>query len=138
MFGFGKQRRMRRLWEEIGARLRDVLAFPRQMNDGQVPESLKKNNYVLGYHFGLCLNLYIESVRGRKETEEQGFVLANALAIALEVDAHEVGQRLEPLMANPDSEFTRGFNHANSAYAQIDTGDVTAFKEFNDNIRGRY
>ena len=129
---------MRRLWEDIGARLRDILAFPRHMNDGQVPESLKKNHYVLGYHSGLCLNLYIESVRGRTETKEQGFVLMNALAIALEVDAQEVGQRLEPLMANPDGEFTRGFDHANSAYARIGTGDVTALKEFNDNIRERY
>ena len=50
MFGFGKQNRLRRLSEDIGAKLRNVLAFPRHMNDGKVPESLKKNNYVLGYH----------------------------------------------------------------------------------------
>jgi hypothetical protein len=138
MFGLGKQRRIQRLSENIAACLHNALAFPRRMNNGQVPESLRNDNYVLGYHFGLCLSLYIESVNGWTEPEEQGFVLMNALAIALDNDAHTVGQKLEPLMASPDSEFTRGFDHANSAYARVATGDVTAFMEFNENIRACY
>ena len=138
MFGFGKQKRMQGLWEDIAGKLHNVLPFPRYLNDGHVPESLKNNNYVLGYHFGLCLNLYTESVKGRTNLEEQGFVLMNALAIALEMDAQEVFQRLDPLMANPDADFKRGFEHANSAYDLIGEGDVTAFLEFNENIRGNY
>ncbi|MHA1570857.1 MAG: hypothetical protein ACTSWM_03470 [Alphaproteobacteria bacterium] len=138
MFGLGKKKHMHQFSVDAGTNLRNVLAFPRHVNDGQIPESLKNDNYVLGYHFGLALNLYLKFAKGQNEAAEQGFFLMNALAIALEVDAREVGNRLEPLMENPDSKFKLGFDHAQSAFTKMEIGDNTAFKEFNESIRGRY
>lgn len=129
---------MKKLWESVGLQLRDILAFPRYMNGGSVPDGLKTSNYVLGYHFMMCLNLYVGAVKGRTNPEEQGFVLANSLALALEMDAHDIGQRLERLMTNPDSDFTRGTEDANRAFEKLMGGNNTAFMEFNSNIRGSY
>ena len=138
MFGFGKNKRMQRLWETIGAQLRNCLAFPRGVNDGRVPNSLKEDHYVIGFHFMLCLNFYVESVKGKTDPEEQGFVLINALAIALDSNGKDVGAILEPLMANPDESFTLGTEHANTAYEKVGQGDTSALEEFNRNIRGKY
>ena len=138
MFGFGQKDRMKNLWEDIGTQLQNILAFPRQMNRGHVPESLKSNNYVIGYHFMMCMNLYIRAVKGKSNTEEQGFVLMNALAMALGMGATEVGNMLDPLMANPDSEFTKGTEDANVAFGMLLDGDSDAFLEFNNRIRGTY
>ena len=41
-------------------------------------------------------------------------------------------------MTNPDADFELGFEHALSAFTLMGENDETAFKEFNDNIRGEY
>lgn len=138
MFGVEKNKRMRKRWETIGGQLRDLLAFPRSMNDDRIPDTLKYDHYVLRFHFMMCLNLYIESVKGRTDPEEQGFILINVLAIALESDAQDIDTELTPLMANPDDAFSRGAEHANLAYEMLVRGDQSAFEEFNRNIRNKY
>ncbi|MEZ5588973.1 MAG: hypothetical protein R3E46_18050 [Sedimenticolaceae bacterium] len=129
---------MKKMWESIGSQLLDILAFPRHMNGGQVPTSLQNNNYVLGYHFMMCMNLYISAVQCKTNPEEQGFVLMSSLAIALGMEPTEIGKKLEPLMSNPDSEFTMGTEDANAAFALLLDGSSDAFLEFNNKIRGRY
>ena len=108
------------------------------MNGGQVPDSLKDNHYVLGFHFMLCQNFYAESVKGKIDPEELGFVLLNGLGIALDSDATDINAILEPLAASPDESFTLGTMHANNAYEKLVQGDTSALEEFNRNIRGKY
>ena len=86
----------------------------------------------------MSLNLHIHFAGGRPDVEEQGFVMLNSIAIALELDAEEVFETLDPLMSNPTADFQRGVDHANTAFEKIAAGDVTAHKEFNDNMRGSY
>jgi len=86
----------------------------------------------------MCMNLYVQAVGGRTDPEEQGFVMMNALSYALERDADELTEALEPLMASPDDAFSLGAEHANTAYEKIAQGDHRAFEEFNENIRSKY
>lgn len=134
MFGFGKKK-MEIVWNEIAIKLRNVTPFQRYANDGKFPDSLKNNNYVLGYHFMLALNLYIIEVRGKTSPEEQGFILANSLSITLEIDAHALAERLESLMANPDTEFIKGTDDANSAFEMLEQNNDLAFAKFLNTIR---
>ena len=115
-----------------------ILAFPRRINGGEVPDSLKNDHYVIGYHFMMCLNLYLSEVEGKTDAEEQGFVLAGSLAIALEMDASQIKEILPPLMADPDDEFTKGTEDANAAFAKVTDGDMDAFFEFNNQIQEKY
>ena len=137
MFG-SKTSRARKLGQRIGSQLRDILAFPRTMNGGNVPDTLRYDHYVLGYHFMMCLNLYIELKKGKTNTEEQGLVLANALPIALDREIKDLAPVLEGLMARPDDEFKLGTEHANAAYDKVSRGDTTAFQQFLGNVRGKY
>jgi hypothetical protein len=108
------------------------------MNGDRVPDSLKNDHYVLGFHFMMCLKLYAETVRGKVDPEEQGFVLINALSMALERDARELAEQLEPLMSMPDEAFSVGADDGNAAYNRLGQGDANPFDEFNQNIRGKY
>lgn len=138
MFGFGKHKKMQRRWEEIATQLRILLAFPRRMNGDRVPDALKADHYVLGFHFMVGLKLYGEAVKSKADPEEQGFVLINALSIALERDAHDLAEELEPLMKTPDEAFSLGADHGNAAYSRLRQRDERALEEFNRNIRGKY
>ena len=135
MFGFGKNKRIKELQESIGLQLRDILASTRVMNGGNIPDSLKANNYVLGFHYMMCVHLYYFAVKGKVDTEEQGFILVNSLVIALEIDAHDIAQRTERLMANPDNDFTRGMEDAKVAFEKMHRGDPSGIVTFNMNIR---
>ena len=138
MFGIGKKKNIEKLQCVIGGRLRDVLAFPRWVNGGRVPNTLKTNSYVIGYHAMMAVNLYIDAVKGKTDVEEQGFVLANSLALALEMNAHDIAAKLENLEGAKDPDFHRGHKHANAAHQNIRNHDKTAFLEFNNNIRHLY
>ncbi|MBI4684092.1 MAG: hypothetical protein HY755_02720 [Nitrospirae bacterium] len=130
---------MKKLWDSIGMQLRDILAFPRQMNGGNVPDALKTNNYVLGFHYMMCIHLYHFAVKGKTDDpEEGGFVLINSVAIALEMDAHDIVQKVDRFMSNPDKDFTRGIEDAKIAFEKLQEGDTNAMFEFNKNIRGTY
>lgn len=134
MFGFGKASRMKKLWTEIGTQLSNLFAFHRQMNNGRVPSILKTSSYVLGYLLRMCIHLYYDAVKGKTDFEEQGIVLANSLALALDVDAHDISQRIQILVKNPDHDFNRGKEDAVRAIEKITSGDTTAFYEFTSNI----
>ena len=135
MFGIGNKKRVEKLYWIIGEQLKDILAFPRWLNDVRVPDALKTNSYVIGYHAMMAVNLYIDAVKGKTDVEEQGFVLANSMAIALEVDAHDIAAKLESLETTKNMEFYRGHKDANVAYQKILRHDEAAFLEFNNNIR---
>jgi hypothetical protein len=137
MFG-SKTSRAQKLGQRIGSQLRDMLAFPRTMNGGKVPDTLRYDHYVLGYHFMMCLNLYIELKKGKTDPEEQGLVLANALPLALDREIRDLAPALEELMTTPDDEFKLGTEHANAAYDKVSRGDATAFQEFLGKIRVKY
>ena len=134
MFGLGKKK-IDVIWKEIAVKLRNISTFQRYSNDGRFPEHLKNNHYVLGYHFMMALNLYIVEIKGKVNTEEQGFVLTNSLSLALEMDASTVGGILEPLMANPDIEFTKGTEDANEAFEMLEQNNELAFAKFNNAIK---
>lgn len=134
MFGFNKPSRMKKLWTEIGMQLSDFFAFHRQMNNGRVPPILKTNPYVLGYLLRMCIHLYYDAVKGKTDFEEQGVVLANSLAMALDIDAHDISQRIQTLIKNPDDNFNHGKEDAIRAIEKIRIGDTTAFEEFSINI----
>lgn len=134
MFGFGKTSRMKKLWTEIGTHLSNFFAFHRQMNNGRVPSMLKEDSYVLGYLLRMCIHLYYDAVKGKADFEEQGIILANSLAVALDIDAHDISQRIQSLAKNPDDNFNRGKEDAIRAIEKIRIGDTTAFEEFSINI----
>jgi hypothetical protein len=133
MFGFGKSSRMKKLWTGIGTQLSDFFSYYRRDSD-EIPAELKTNSYVLGYLLRMCLYLYYDAVKGKTDVEEQGFVLANSLAIALNDDARDMSQRIQILIKNPNHDFNRGKEDAISAIEKITKGDTTAFEEFMANI----
>lgn len=134
----GKPTSVKNLWEGIGSQLLSILAFPRHENGGRVPEALKNSNYVLGYHFMMCMNLYTNLAQGKKDPEEAGFVLMNSLSMALEMDPVEISKKIEPLMADPDSGFKMGAEDANRAFAMFREGNGEALLDFNSKIRSAY
>ena len=138
MFGIGKKKRIEKLYHSIGEELRHILAFPRFVNGGRVPDVLTTNSYVIGFHVMMAINLYIDAVKGKTDVEEQGFVMVNSVAIALEVDAHDIAAKLESLETTKNMEFYSGHKDANVAYQKILSHDETAFLEFNNNIRHLY
>lgn len=138
MFGFGKTSRIKKLSESIGLQLRDILAFPRRLHGGNVPDALKANNYVLGFHYVMCLHLYFFAVKGKTDIEEQGFVLINSLTTALDMDAHDITQRVERCMGNSDKDFSRGMAEAKVAFEKLHKGDPSGIAEFSENIRYTY
>jgi hypothetical protein len=137
MFGFGKASRIKKLSDSISMKLRDILAYHRQMNDGIIPEVLKSSNYVFGFHHMICVHLYYFAIGGKTDddVEERGLVLLNSLAKALEMDLREVAKMTEKLINNPDHDFTRSMDDAKEAFDKIYAGDPTALIKFNKNIR---
>lgn len=137
MFGFGKSARIKRLSNDIGMKLRDILAYHRRMNDGRISDILKSSNYILGFHYMICIHLYYFAIGGKTgdDIEERGLVLMNSLAQALEMDLRDVGIRTEQLMRNPDHDFTCGMDDAKDAFEKIYTGNPTALIEFNKTVR---
>jgi hypothetical protein len=114
-----------------------ILAFPRSLY-GNIPNSLIESDYVVGYHFMIALNCYIELSKGKIDVEVQGLVLAQALSAAFGIDGVEVSERFLPMIQSPSLEFERGTNDANNAYAMILENNSNAFLEFNNNIRHLY
>jgi hypothetical protein len=135
MFGFGKRSRMKKLWENIGSQLSDLLAFYRKMNGGSVPEWLKTDKYVIGYHYMMSINLYVNAVNGRTEPEEQGFVVLNSISIALEIPAETIASIIESEVRNSYGSFHSGIRNAKDAIEKLNKGDSTAFLEFNSNLK---
>jgi len=134
MFGFGKNKK-EKLWSDVAEKLREISAFQRYANDGKFPDTLKNSNYVLGYHFMMALQLYQAMVNGRTETEEQGFVLANSLSLALEADSEFINSKVMPLIQNPDHEFSEGVQDANEAVEMLGANNNLAFAKFNNRVR---
>lgn len=136
MFGFGRASRIKKLSNRVGLQLRDLLAFHRHMNNGNIPSKLKESNYVLGFHYMMCIHLYYFAVKGKTDDlEELGFVLINAMAMALDMDAHAIAQLTENLMKDENKEFTRGMDEAKVAFEKMHMGDKNAVVEFSVNTK---
>lgn len=136
MFGFGKASKIKKLSNSVGLQLRDLLAFHRHMNNGNIPSKLKENNYVLGFHYMMCIHLYYFAANGKTDDlEERGFILINAMAMALDVDAHDIAQLTEKLMKDEDKEFARGMDEAKVAFEKMHSGDKDAVVEFSLNTQ---
>ncbi len=137
MFGFGRSSRIKKLSDDIGMKLRDILAYHRQMNGGMISDVLKSSNYVFGFHHMICVHLYYFAIGGKTDDdlEERGLVLLNSLAKVLEIDTSDVARKTEQLINNPDRDFTCGMDDAKEAFEKIYVGDPTALIKFNKIIR---
>jgi hypothetical protein len=139
MFDVWKSRKtdIEKIADEVSRRVFLILAFPRSLYEN-IPNSLIESDYVVGYHFMIALNCYIELSKEKTDVEVQGLVLAQALSAAFGIDGVEVSERLLPMIQNPSLEFERGASDANNAYAMILENNSDAFLEFNNNIRYLY
>jgi hypothetical protein len=126
-----------KLASEIGERLYGVLAFQRRMNDGAVPDQIKKDHMALGFFFMLCLNLYLEVTQGQGTPVEQGTVLLFSISMALDESPDNLGPRLNPLMASPDADFEQGVELGNSVYQKLIAGDEDALMDFKNALAKR-
>lgn len=139
MFDIWKSRRtdIEKIADEVSRRVFLILAFPRSLYEN-IPNSLIESDYVVGYHFMIALNSYIELSKETTDVEAQGLVLAQALSAAFGIDGVEVSERLLPMIQNPSLEFERGASDANNAYDMILENNSDAFLEFNNNTRHLY
>ena len=139
MFNLWKSRKtdIENIADEVSRRVFLILAFSRSLY-GNIPNSIVESDYVVGFHFMIALNSYIELSKGKIDVDAQGLVLAQALSAALGVDGAEVSERLLPMIQNPSLEFERGTNDANDAYDMILESNSDAFLEFNNNIKHLY
>ena len=139
MFNLWKSRKtdIENIADEVSRRVFLILAFPRSLYEN-IPNSIVESDYVVGFHFMIALNSYIELSKGKIDVDAQGLVLAQALSAALGVDGAKVSERLLPMIQNPSLEFERGTNDANDAYDMILESNSDAFLEFNNNIKHLY
>jgi hypothetical protein len=140
MFGFKKKPPLSDISDEILQRVYGILAFPRSNNDGVVPDSVIDSEYVIGFHCGLIMILYIELTGDIefKHSQDWGVVLRNSLSSVFGLNDDELMQRIFPVLNNPSSEYHRGINDANDTYEMIQNNNNEAFFEFNRNIKHLY
>lgn len=140
MFGFKKKKTPTDISNEILQRVYGVLAFPRDNNDGIVPDSLIDSEYVIGFHMSLIATLYAE-LSGDidfKCTEDWGLVQVDVFSAVLGLNYDELVSRIFPVLQNRSSECNRGVNDAKNTYKMIQNNNDEAFVKFNNNIQHLY
>jgi hypothetical protein len=133
MFGWlganKKQKSIDELTAIVRSQLDPLMAGFRAMH-GNIPEGIKRSNYVLGFINRLAITLYfIANDRKWGKPEEIGMVVLNALNSALEIDVEEVNRRIID-MVNKDDEYTQGDKDAADAFDRVHAGDVDALEPY--------
>ena len=142
MFGFNKKKSPDEISKLILKRIYGVLAFPRQHNNGVLPDSLIDSEYVIGFHMALLESLYITFTGdvNIKYPQDWSLVQIKVLSEILGLSPTELLQRTLPLIENPSSELNRGAVDGQEVFRKINNNDDISyiFVKFMTNIQHLY
>ena len=140
MFGFNKRKSPDEVSKLILERIYGVLGFPRQYNDGVLPDSIIDSEYVIGFHMALLGSLYIGLTGdvNTKYPKDWSLVQIKVLSEILGLSPTELTHRTLPLIENESPELNRGAVDGQEAFRNITNNDNEAFLKFNRNIKHLY
>ena len=140
MFGFNKKKSPDEVSKLILERIYGVLAFPRQHNNGVLPDSLIDSGYVIGFHMALLESLYITFTGdvNIKYPQDWSLVQIKVLTKVLGLNPTELMNRTLPLIENPSPELNSGAADGQEAFRNINNNDNDDFLKFNSNIKNLY
>lgn len=140
MFGFKKRKSPDKVSKLILERIYGVLAFPRQNNNGVLPDSIIDSEYVIGFHMALLSSLYIGLTGdvNTKYPKDWSLVQIKVLTKVLGLSPTELMNRTLPLIENPSPVFNKGVVDGQEAFRNITNNDNNAFLKFNMTIKHLY